>query len=86
MAVSYASFGYIIMFQAVSFFLAAIIGGWICERHSINSRTLVVVGLLIVGLTLLLGSALTRVTWFIIWAIPLGFGGGLMPEHGLGGH
>ncbi len=78
MAVNYASFGYIIMFQAVSFFLAAIIGGWICERHNINSRALVVVGLLIVGLTLLLGSALTRVTWFIIWAIPLGFGGGLI--------
>ncbi len=78
-AVHYASFGfYIIMFQAVSFFLAAIIGGWICERHRINSRTLVVVGLLIVGLTLLLGSALTKMSWFIIWAIPLGFGGGLI--------
>ncbi len=78
MSVNYASFGYIIMFQAVSFFLAAIIGGWICERHSVNSRTLVVVGLLIVGLTLLLGSTLTKATWFIIWAIPLGFGGGLI--------
>ena len=76
--VNYASFGYILVFQAVSFFIAAIIGGWICERHSINSRALVVIGLLIVGLTLLLGSALTRMTWFIIWAIPLGFGGGLI--------
>ena len=79
MAVNYARFGFfILMFQAASFFLAAVIGGWICERYSINCRTLVVVGLLIVGLTLLLGSALTRMTWFIIWAIPLGFGGGLI--------
>ncbi len=78
MGVSYTSFGSMVMFQAGSFILAAIIGGWICERHRINSRTLVMVGLLIVGLTLLMGSMLTRVTWFIIWLIPLGLGGGLI--------
>ena len=78
MKVDFTSFGFILLFQAASFLLAAVIGGWICERYNINCRALVVVGLLIVGLTLLLGSALTRVTWFIIWAIPFGFGGGLI--------
>ena len=78
MGVNFASFGSIVIFQAVSFIFAAIIGGWMCERYSINSRALVVVGLLIVGLTLLLGSVLTSVTWFIIWVIPLGLGGGLI--------
>ena len=78
MAVTYASFGSIVMFQAASFFVAGIIGGWICERHNVNSRTLVLAGLLIAGITLLAGAALTRMSWFIIWAIPLGFGGGLI--------
>src|SRR3990167_2451279 len=82
MAVNYASFGSIIMFQFFSFFLAGIIGGWISERYSVNSRSFVLIGLLIVGLTLLAGSTLTTLRWFIIWAIPLGFGGGLIETFG----
>ena len=78
LVVNYASFGYIIMFQFFSFFVAVIIGGWICERHNVNSRIFILVGLLIVGLTLLVGSTLTRVAWFAVWAIPLGFGQGLV--------
>ena len=82
LAVNYASFGYVIMFQFFSFFVAAIIGGWICERHDVNCRTFVLVGLLIVGMTLLVGSTLTRLSWFAVWAITLGFGGGLIEAFG----
>ena len=82
LAVNYASFGYVIMFQFFSFFVAAIIGGWISERHDVNSRTFVLVGLLIVGMTLLVGSTLTRLSWFAVWAIILGFGGGLIEAFG----
>ena len=78
LAVNYASFGYIIMLQFFSFFVAVIIGGWMSERHNVNSRTFVLIGLLIVGMTLLVGSTLTRLSWFAVWAIALGFGGGLL--------
>jgi len=78
----YTNLSYVIIFQFSSFVLAAIAGGWISERHSVNSRTLVLIGLLIVGLTLVLGSALTKLSWFVIWAIPLGFGGGLVETFG----
>ena len=80
--VSYTNFAYIIMFQFGSFLVAGIIGGWICERYNVNSRTFVLAGLLLVGLTFLVGSTLTRLTWFAVWAIPLGFGGGLTETFG----
>ena len=82
MAVHYTSFSYIMMFQLLSFCLAGIIGGWICEHGSFNSRTFVLVGLLVVGLTLLVGSTLTRLRWFAVWAIPLGFGAGFVEIFG----
>ena len=82
MAVHYASFSSIIMFQLLSFCLAGIIGGWICEHGRVNSRTFVLVGLLVVGLTLLVGSTLTSFTWFAIWAVPLGFGAGFVEIFG----
>lgn len=82
LGVSYANFGCIIMFQFTSFFVAGIVGGWICERYNVNSRTFVLAGLLLVGLTFLVGSTLTRLTWFAVWTIPLGFGGGLTETFG----
>lgn len=81
-AANYTSFGYIIMLQFLSFFIAGIIGGWICERYSVNIKSFVLIGLLLVGLALLVGSKLTKLHWFIIWAIPLGFGGGLTETFG----
>jgi FHS family glucose/mannose:H+ symporter-like MFS transporter len=81
-AVNYTSFGLIIMLQFFSFFLAGTIGGWICESYGVNGRTFVLVGLLVVGLTLMIGSALTKLSWFVLWAIPLGFGGGLIETFG----
>ena len=81
-AANYTSFGYIIMLQFLSFFIAGIVGGWISERYSVNIRSFVLIGLLLVGLALLVGAKLAKLQWFIIWAIPLGFGGGLVETFG----
>ena len=82
MAVDYTSFGYIVMFQFLSFFIAGIFGGWICEHRNVNSQVLILTGLLIIAATLLVGSMITSLRWFIIWAIPLGIGGGLVEIFG----
>ena len=81
--VGFTSFGaIIIMCQFLSFSVAAILGGWICERHDVNCRVFVLVGLLIVGVTLLVGSTLERLSWFGVWAVALGFGGGFVEAFG----
>ena len=59
MAVDYTSVGYIVMFQFLSFFVAGIFGGWICEHYNLNGQTFILTGLLIVAATLLIGSMLT---------------------------
>jgi MFS transporter, FHS family, glucose/mannose:H+ symporter len=82
MAVNFTNFGYIVMFQFFSFFIAGLLGGWACEHHRVNSRILVLIGLLVVVITLLVGSTLTSLRMFIIWAVPLGIGGGLVETFG----
>jgi fucose permease len=77
MKVDFSRFGWIVMVQFFSFFIAGILGGWACERFNFTGRALVVIGLLIVSATLLVGSLVKELSWFVIWAMPLGFGGGL---------
>ena len=79
MGVSSGNFGAVIlMCQFFSFFVAAMVGGWICERHDVNCRIFVLVGLSIVGIAMLVGSTLERLSWFAVWAVAIGFGGGLL--------
>lgn len=83
MAVNYNNFGaLIIICQFFSFFVAAVIGGWICERHDVNCRVFVLVGLSIVGLAMLVGSTLESLSFFAVWAAAVGFGGGLIEAFG----
>ena len=53
-------------------------GGWISEHYRINNRTFVLMGLSVAALSLLAGSQLNSLSGFVLWAIPLGAGGGLV--------
>ncbi len=77
-AVDYTRFGYVVMVQFFSFFLACLFGGWLCEHRGVNARFIILIGLAILALAFFAGTRLTTLTGFIIWAIPLGFGGGLV--------
>jgi fucose permease len=72
------NFGYIIMLQFFSFFLAGISGAAIGEKLGLDNRKLVLCGLIILSLTLFSGVMLGSMPHFFIWIIPLGFGGGLV--------
>ena len=80
--VNYTNFGYIVMLQYFGFFISGIIGGWLCEHYRINNRAFILVGLSIVSLAMFTAPILTRLLWFAIWAIPFGFGGGLVQIFG----
>ncbi|MFA6426272.1 MAG: MFS transporter [Phycisphaerae bacterium] len=80
--VNYNNFGYIIMLQFFSFFVAGIAGGWLCEHFGFSSRSLVLIGLLVVSITLVMGFLLKNLSSFMIWAILLGVGGGLTETFG----
>jgi fucose permease len=82
LGINYDSFGPVIMLQFVCFAIAGTVGGWISKRHGVCSRTLVLTGLLLVAITLATGATLHTMWWFIIWAVPLGFGGGLIETFG----
>lgn len=77
-AVDFTRFGYVVMVQYFSFFVACLFGGWLCEHRGVNNRLIVLIGLGILTLTFFAGTQLTTLTGFIIWSIPLGFGGGLV--------
>jgi len=66
------------MLQFVCFAVASITGGWAAQRFGISNRSLVIFGILGVGIILGLGAFLPNIQWFIAWAIPLGFLGGLV--------
>jgi fucose permease len=82
LGVSYVNFGYIFMLQFVCFALASVIGGWAASKFGIANRSLVIFGVLSVGLIQAAGSLLPSFGWFIAWAIPLGFMGGLVETFG----
>lgn len=76
--VEYAHFGYLIMLQFFSFFVAVNIGGWLCERCGMNCHVLILLGLLMVAVSFGACSTVTSLRWFITWMVPIGFGGGLV--------
>lgn len=78
LAISYTSFGTVIMLQFFSFFITGIIGGWLGEHYRVSSRSFVLAGLFIVALVMLIGSQINSLSGFALWAIPLGAGGGLV--------
>jgi len=80
--VGYNTFGGVIMLQFVSFFAAGVGGGWLCQRFGVKSRTLVAAGLVLVSLTLAAGALLKNLSWFTLWVIPLGVGGGFVETFG----
>jgi fucose permease len=70
------------MVQFFSFFVAAFLGGLLCQKYNLNCRKLTIFGLLITSITLLLGMKISSLIGFILWAIPLGIGGGLVETFG----
>jgi len=73
----YENFGYIFMLQYLSFALASVSGGWAVSRFGVSNRSLVTAGLIGMGLTLAAAAALPSMSWFVAWAVPLGYAGGL---------
>jgi len=73
----YESFGYIFMLNFLFVALAGFTGGWAASRFGIGSRSLVMVGLIGMGLTLMSVSLLPGIGWLAIWMLPLGYAGGL---------
>jgi fucose permease len=80
--VAYTGFVYVVMVQYFSFFLACLLGGWLCERYGVNARSFVLLGLGVLTLVFFVGTQLTTLTGFIVWAILLGLAGGLVEAFG----
>jgi fucose permease len=77
--VRYETFGgYIIMLQFAFFAVASLTGGWAASRFNLSNRSLVIVGVMLLGVLLIIGAMFPSFTWFIFWALPLGFCGGLV--------
>ncbi len=70
--------GYLVMIQFSFFFLVAFLGGWVGERFNITPRFFVAFGMLISAATLMCGAFINSFSLFLVWAIPLGIGGGLV--------
>lgn len=75
--VHYENFGYLIMLHAVFFAVAGLVGGWLNDRFGVSNRALVIFGLFSMAATLAVGAVFSNMSSFLIWAVPLGFGGGL---------
>ncbi|HBG78722.1 MAG TPA: hypothetical protein DDW84_07785 [Phycisphaerales bacterium] len=80
---NYNNFGYIIMLQFLGFFVAGIVGGWLCEHLHFKARSLIAAGILMVSITLLASFLLKNLSSFIIWAVIMGLGGGLVETFGV---
>ena len=80
---NYSDFGYIIMLQFLGFFIAGIGGGWLCERFRLNSRSLVIAGMLVISITLIASFLLKGLFSLAVWAVLLGLGGGLIEAFGV---
>ncbi len=77
--VRYETFGgYIIMLQFAFFAVASLTGGWAAGRFNLSNRSLVIIGVMLLSVLLMVGATFPSFTWFIFWAIPLGFCGGLV--------
>jgi fucose permease len=76
--VNYSNFGFIFMAQFLFFTAASFIGGWTISRFSVKERTLVCIGIIFSAIALGLGAILQNLGGFIVWAIPVGFFGGLV--------
>ncbi len=76
--VDFALLGYLVMIQFSFFFLVAFLGGWVGERFNITPRFFVASGMLISAATLMSGAFINSFSLFLVWAIPLGVGGGLV--------
>ncbi|NLX06569.1 MAG: MFS transporter [Phycisphaerae bacterium] len=79
---NYEDFGHIFSLQYFFFAVAAWTGGWAAARLGLTNRGLVMTGLFVMGLLLLAGSQLQSLAWFAIWALPLGYAGGLTETFG----
>jgi len=75
-------FGKVYMLQFFCFAVASAVGGTIAHRYGLAERTLVLLGLLTVGATLVAGAYVPNVRWFVAWAVPLGFAGGIIETFG----
>jgi FHS family glucose/mannose:H+ symporter-like MFS transporter len=77
--VRYETFGgYIVMLQFTFFAVASLTGGWAAGRFNLSNRSLIIFGIMLLGVLLMVGAAFPSFTWFIFWAVPLGFCGGLV--------
>jgi len=70
-------FGYVFSLQYLAFAAAAWTGGWLGGRFGLSIRSLVIAGLFAMGVLLLGGAILWSSLLFAIWAVPLGYAGGL---------
>ena len=70
--------GYIVLLQFSVFATASIIGGWLTHRFGITNRALIITGVVTLSFMLAIGSTFSRFAWFVVWAVPLGFAGGLV--------
>ncbi len=74
----YEAFGYIFTIQFLAFALASLLGGWVTGRFGLSNKFLVTCGIFTLSATLLAGSLIPSIGWFIVWAVPLGLAGGLV--------
>jgi fucose permease len=72
------SFGMLISIQFVFFAMAAFTGGYLETRLKRGNIKLVVTGLFMLGGAFFAASGFDSMTFFLVWAIPLGFAGGLV--------
>jgi fucose permease len=72
----YEDFGYVFMLNCLFFALASFTGGWAASRFGIGSRSLVMAGLVGMGLLLMSISLLPGTGWLALWMLPLGYAGG----------
>ncbi|MBN1674628.1 MAG: MFS transporter [Kiritimatiellae bacterium] len=78
----YQAFGYVIALQYLCFALASLTGGWFTDRLGLRERTLVLCGVLGMGLLFYLGALVSAFAWFVAWIVPVGFAGGLTETFG----
>lgn len=76
--VEYESFGNLFMLQFLFFCVAGFTGGWVISKFGWTARGLVILGFALCSICLVIGGQLNSLISFVIWAIPIGYAGGLI--------
>lgn len=76
------AFGSVFALQFFAFAVASWTGGWLAARFGLTLRSLVTAGLFAMAGLLGAGVKLPSTAWFALWAMPLGYAGGLSETFG----